>query len=332
MNGEVGTDLHDVNLVQIHGFLNAAKQSSKLAGARGWVNIVEYLGRTLGNISIDVLREKQTMTKRKEDKMNWIENISDHDKRQKQKMWVNRALGFIAGLIAFTILFVLFGCEQTAPQRAIDPIVVKLEIQGVDAVQVSEQGDKVMRSMEVPSESGELSGLTFIEGDIGYMKIWGGLSSADAFFIWNDLCLLRLRGIKKVELYINSGGGSAFDGLSISDQIERFVRNGGYINAFASGVIASATVPILAVCSHRSAAPGTIFMVHEASMFKYFANETKSDIESQQKLMELLEDNYLNKLAKYTDISVDEWGKYIKETRWFSVQEALEFGLVDEVE
>ena len=234
----------------------------------------------------------------------------------------------------FVILIVacLAGCVPAATQRVQDPIIVQLEIKGVDTVSVQETGDTVVRSMEVPSESGELSGLTFIEADIGYMKIWGGLSSADAFFIWNDLCLLRLRGIKTVELYINSGGGSAFDGLSISDQIERFVRNGGHISAFASGVIASATVPILAVCSHRSAAPGTIFMVHEASMFKYFANETKSDIESQQKLMELLEDNYLNKLARHTDISVDEWAKYIKQTRWFDSQQALEWGLVDEVE
>ena len=186
--------------------------------------------------------------------------------------------------------------------------------------------------MEVPSETGELSPLTFVENNVAYMKIYGSLGGHDAIAIWNDLCLLGLRDVKHVELYINSGGGSAFAGLSIADQIERFVKNDSVVNAHASGIIASATVPILAVCTHRAAAGGTIFMVHEATLFKYVVSETKSDLESQSEMMKLLANNYLSKLAKYTNLTAEEWGKHEKLTTWFSVEQAIEWGLVDEVE
>ena len=226
----------------------------------------------------------------------------------------------------------LLGCVGPQIQRSIDPIIVKLEIAGVDAVNVQEKADKIVRSMEIKSENGELSSITFIEGGIGYMKIWGGIGGADANYIWNDLCLMSLRGIKHVELYINSGGGSAFDGLSIADQIERFIHMGGSVFAHASGIIASATVPIFAVCSKRAALAGTIFLVHEATMFKYFTSETKSDIKAQSDMMTLLENAYLAKLATYTSLSVEDWRKMTVETTWFDTKTAQEIGLVDEVE
>jgi ATP-dependent protease ClpP protease subunit len=237
-------------------------------------------------------------------------------------------------LLLGTMCLVLFyGCVPAATVlRSVDPVVVQLEIRGVDTVKVEEVGDKVVRSMEVENEAGAFSGLTFIENGVGYMKMWGTVSAVDANYLWNDLTLLQLRGIKAVELYINTGGGSAFDGLSITDQVERFVKKGGVINAHASGIIASATVPILAVCSKRFSSSGAIFMVHQASIFKYFSSETKSDLASQTSMMNLLETIYMSKLEKYTKLSRKEWTELSKDTTWFGVEDAIKFGLVDEVE
>ena len=173
--------------------------------------------------------------------------------------------------------------------------------------------------MEVKNSTGEYSGMTFIENGVAYVKLWANLSNVDALFLWNDLRLFRIRGIKHAEFYINSGGGDAFAGLSIADQIEQFVKDGGVINAHASGIIASATVPIYAVCSKRYATPGTIFMVHPAKLFKFIAQETKSDLEAQTSLMGMLESNYLKKLAEHSNLSVDEWKKKEKDTTWFCV-------------
>ena len=236
-------------------------------------------------------------------------------------------------LFIILIAVLMAGCVPTATvPRSVDPVIVQLEIKGVDTVKVETPDDKIIRSIEVENEAGEFSGLTFVENGVGYVKLWGTVSASDASYLWNDLCLLRLRGIKDVELYINTGGGSAFDGLSVADQVERFVKNGGTVNSHASGIIASATVPILAVCSKRLSSPGAIFMVHQASIFKYFSSETKADLASQTAMMNLLEGIYMDKLAKYTKLSAKEWTDLSKDTTWFGVADAVKFGLVDEVE
>jgi len=233
---------------------------------------------------------------------------------------------FIIGIISAF----MFGC---LPQQIVkpDPIVVKLKIEGVDTVKVAPESDKVVRSMEVPNETGELNS-TFIDGDVAYMKIWSTITSTDAAYLWNDFTILKKRGIKKVIMYISSGGGSAFGGLNMADQLEIAERKGINIECHAAGIIASATVPIFAVCSQRYAAPGTIFMVHEASLFKFFANETKSDIRSQNELMELLTNRYMDKLAANSNLTREEWIAKEKETTWFCVDTAKKWGLVDEIE
>lgn len=223
----------------------------------------------------------------------------------------------------------LLGCVPTKITNPnVDPIIVKLKIEGVDSVKISPD---ITKAMEIPYSGGEYSGLTFISNGKGFVKVWGSLSNADASYLWNDLVLLKDNGIKQIELYINSGGGDVMSGMSVADQIESFVDNGGIVNAHASGIIASATVPIFSVCSKRYASEGTVFMTHPAKLFKYIAEETKEDLVAQKKMMDLMEDNYLSKLSKYTKLSKNEWRKKESETTWFGVHEAKEWGLVDEI-
>ena len=102
------------------------------------------------------------------------------------------------------------------------------------------------------------------------------------------------------------------------------------ITAYASGLVASAAVPVFAVCPKRIASPGTVFMVHEAAMFKW-GYETASDIRSQKVMMDLLSKRYVDLLVKNTKITEDQWHSMERETTWFTVHEALEYGLVDEI-
>lgn len=199
-----------------------------------------------------------------------------------------------------------------------------------DDCQCSEDG--ITRTMEVPNESAELSNGTTIYGDTAYMQIWSTITSIEAASMWNDIQILKARGIHKVVVYMSSGGGSAFAGLGLADQIEIARRSGFNVECHASGIIASAMVPIFAVCTERIASPGTIFMVHEASMFKYFSNESKSDIRSQNELMELLTDRYMDKLASHSKLTKEEWEAKEKETTWFCVDKAQQWGLVDKIE
>ena len=66
--------------------------------------------------------------------------------------------------------------------------------------------------------------------------------------------------------FINPPGGDAFFGLALADQLERAKREGFHITAHASGIVASAAVPVFMVAERCLAVPGTIFVVHETSI------------------------------------------------------------------
>ncbi|MCP4626920.1 MAG: hypothetical protein GY850_25935 [bacterium] len=227
----------------------------------------------------------------------------------------------------------------TVPTNSIPPppqeVVVTLKASDPTQVTVKEEpkADRVNRSMEVANPEGRLSQLSFISKDKAFVKIFSGLSVADVTRLWNDLVVLENNTkIRDVNLFINSPGGDAFSGLALADQIERARRKGFKITAHASGIIASAAVPVFAVCDVRLAAPGTIFMVHEAALWKWPGRETASDISSQNELMHLLRDRYIGKLVDNSKLNKSKWEELEKKTTWFSANKALNWGLVDSIE
>jgi len=190
--------------------------------------------------------------------------------------------------------------------------------------------------MVIPNEEGSLSSMTFIcsESKKAYTKLFSTLTVGDVSSLWNDVCVLndKYPGIRHLEIFINSPGGDAFSGLALADQIQRAQRKGFSVTAHASGIVASAAVPVFAVCNERLAAPGTIFMVHETSIWKWPGRETASDIRSQNKLMEILRKQYLNILVAHSKLTFDNWAGMENKTTWFSAEKAKEYGLVDRVE
>jgi len=221
--------------------------------------------------------------------------------------------------------------HQSKPQEVILHIDSN---QPIERINLNESDpDSIQRSMAIENEGPKLTSMTFRTENKAYMTLWSGLSAVDQQRMWNDFTVLRdTTNIREVDVYISSGGGSAFDGLGLADQIERAIRSGFKVNAHASGIIASAAVPIFAVCSYRCAAPGTVFMVHEAALWKWPGRETASDIRSQNDLMELLEDRYMAKMTAHSKLSKEAWEELERKTTWFSVEKAMEYGLVDKIE
>ena len=238
-------------------------------------------------------------------------------------------------ILLITILGLVFaGCAALGPPSKSQPqeVIVKVEASEKAKVDVR-PGEFIAKSMEVPNQEGHLSQLSFISRDKAFVKIFSGLSVSDVTRLWNDLCVLENNtNIRDVNLFINSPGGDAFSGLALADQIERAQRKGFRVTAHASGIVASAAVPVFAVCNVRLAAPGTIFMVHEAALWKWPGRETASDIKSQGDLLDLLRERYMDKLVKYTNLSRKEWEEMEKNTTWFSVDKAKDWGLVDKIE
>ncbi len=239
-------------------------------------------------------------------------------------------------LVVLGVFFVSCSTLPTSSTpRPPQEVVVKVQAADPTKVTVNEESkkDRVNKSMEVPNPEGRLSQLSFISKDKAFVKIFSGLSVADVTRLWNDLCVLENNTeIRDVNLFINSPGGDAFSGLALADQIERARRKGFKITAHASGIIASAAVPVFAVCDVRLAAPGTIFMVHEAALWKWPGRETASDIRSQNELMHLLRDRYIGKLATNSKLDKTKWEKLENKTTWFSAEKAKDWGLVDSIE
>lgn len=239
--------------------------------------------------------------------------------------------------ILFALGIFLVSCASmpsNSPPPKPQEVIVTVQSADPTKVTVQEQPpERVNRSMEIPNPGGALSQLSFIANDKAFVKIFSGLSVADVTRLWNDLVYLENNtAIRDVNLFINSPGGDAFSGLALADQIERARRKGFKITAHASGIIASAAVPVFAVCDMRMAAQGTIFMVHEAALWKWPGRETASDIQSQNDLMILLRDRYIGKLVGNSNLDKTKWEELEKKTTWFSASKALTWGLVDSIE
>lgn len=237
-------------------------------------------------------------------------------------------------LIIGTVLFSLAGCVSEPPvlppRHALD---ITVSSATETAVTAKPAGDGISRAMEIHNPAGELSQLSFTSGDRAFVKLFSGLSVADVTRMWNDFVWLENNtAIRKIALFINSPGGDAFSGLALADEIERAKKRGFTITAHASGIIASAAVPVFAVCDVRLAAPGTIFMVHEAALWKWPGRETASDIRSQNELMCLLRDRYIGMLAHNSKLARAKWEELENKTTWFSAEKALDWGLVDRIE
>jgi ATP-dependent protease ClpP protease subunit len=209
--------------------------------------------------------------------------------------------------------------------QAVD-IVVTIDETGCSFVE-PDPDEKLLH----PDYNGQpkLSQLSWIMGDRGYIKIFSGLTVADVTRTWNDLTIFEWLGFEDVTVFLNSPGGDAFSGLALANFILKFRDRGLIINIEASGIVASAAVPILAAGSHREALPGTIFMVHEAALWKWPGRETASDIRSQNELMTILRNEYLGILADHTKTPFKKWEEMEGRTTWFNVERAKELGLID---
>lgn len=163
-------------------------------------------------------------------------------------------------------------------------------------------------------------------------ELQGYVNDTERRYMVQIFTILLEEGIDTVRMNISSFGGSAFDGMGVADTIMHFREKGLTIIGYAYGKIASAAVPVFAACSERITGLSTIFMVHEASMFKFLASESKSDIAAQKEMMDKLENQYIDMLVRTTKMDAEHWASAIRKETWFTAEQAFEWGLVDRIE
>jgi len=132
---------------------------------------------------------------------------------------------------------------------------------------------------------------------------------------------------KDIKLYINSPGGSVYDGLAIIDTVNYIEPD---VQTIGIGLQASMGAMLLSAGAKgkRFALPNARIMIHQPS------SGTEGKITDQE--IALKEGIYLKKvlidmMAKNTGKTAKEIEKDMDRDNWMSAEEALKYGIIDEV-
>jgi ATP-dependent Clp protease, protease subunit len=143
-----------------------------------------------------------------------------------------------------------------------------------------------------------------------------------------ELVLLAAEDEKRdISLYINSPGGSVYAGLAIYDMMQ-YVPND--IATYAMGMAASMGQFLLTAgtAGKRYALPHATILMHQPSGG---IGGTASDIRIQAEQMLYIKRTLFERTAFHTGQTVEQIEKDADRDRWYTAEEAKEYGFVDQV-
>ncbi len=159
-------------------------------------------------------------------------------------------------------------------------------------------------------------GVFFLMGEIGENDM------CDAFMLWLTRHIQRLGNARVgVEVVICSSGGDADVARAMVAMVDMAKRSGVEVVGKGCGQVCSAALDVLVSCSKRIAHPLTIFMLHAES----------ADVRNPRQF-NLIRGIDSAILDKYTKLTKAQRERFLDGGDWyFGAQEALEWGVVDEV-
>lgn len=128
-----------------------------------------------------------------------------------------------------------------------------------------------------------------------------------------------------LHVYINSPGGSVFEGRAIMAALSRFT---GKTVAHIDSLCASAATSIALSCDEVQMSDGALFMIHNASGLVW---GDKSDMRSTADLLEKIETSIIADYTAKTGKSAEVIAAYMDAETWFTAAEALAAGFIDVV-
>ena len=143
----------------------------------------------------------------------------------------------------------------------------------------------------------------------------------------SQLMYLNSIGDEDIKMFINSPGGSVIDGLSIYD-VMNYVEPD--VSTYCMGMCASMGSILLSsgAKGKRYSLPNGEVMIHQVSG----GTEGQfADMSIAVKHAGRLQETLYNILAKNTGKSYDQIFKDADRDNWFNAQQALEYGLIDEI-
>jgi ATP-dependent Clp endopeptidase proteolytic subunit ClpP len=155
----------------------------------------------------------------------------------------------------------------------------------------------------------------YVYDEIGY---WG-VTAAD--FV-RDLSSLQ---VGNIDLHINSPGGEVFEGIAIHSAIQAHPAN---VTVYVDGLAASAASFIAMAGDTIKIARNAQMMIHDASGL---CIGNASDMREMADLLGKLSDNIADMYLQQAGGTVEAWRQAMLAETWFSADEALAAGLVDEI-
>lgn len=135
--------------------------------------------------------------------------------------------------------------------------------------------------------------------------------------------LLNGFGGEPVDIFVNSPGGSVFDGSAIYTAIQRYE---GHVRAFIDGLAASAASYCILSADEVLISPSATMMIHDPFMYAQGnAEELRSAADSLDKLAETIRSIY----AAKSDMDEEEIKNLMSAETWFTAAEAIACGLAD---
>ena len=146
------------------------------------------------------------------------------------------------------------------------------------------------------------------------------------FGMWADDFIYQLKSVttSKINLRLNSPGGSVFDGIAIANALRAHPAN---VTVYVDSLAASIASVIALAGDRVVMMPQSQFMVHNASGACY------GDATEMTKMADLLDKQSLNiaqAYASHTGRPLAEWQDYMTAETWFTAEEAVAVGLADE--
>ena len=130
-----------------------------------------------------------------------------------------------------------------------------------------------------------------------------------------------------IKIFINSPGGSVYDGFAIYDMI-RFIRP--RVKIISAGLSASAATVIMLAADKedRLALPNARIMIHQPSMrFQGAAEDVRRTAEEVLKIKEKINQMYSDETGQ----DIEKVQEDTDRDYWMSPEEAVEYGLINRV-
>lgn len=134
--------------------------------------------------------------------------------------------------------------------------------------------------------------------------------------------------VSLINLYVNSPGGSVFEGIAIGNMLKRHkARTIAHVEALAASIASD----IVASCDEVRMPSNAMLMVHNA-MNGVFGNakELRKAADDLERINEMQIETYKSKINGKT--SEEEIRRLMDEETWLSAQQAYDLGLCDVVE